>query len=276
MKKELAGLVFGAMLAAALCADAGTLLEIPKNVKLGDRQCKALCFPWVDPAKGRVVVDLSCRIDYPRAAGWCPCWQIEVNGKAITAAATRSETRLLNRPYCLNNKWHGRYAADNRSDKWYALYLPDFKSAGRHFNPPLISEATRVALDISDLVKTDSINTVTHRAGGVSGSFYKSQGATDRTPSVVFGEIRIYMEKELSRIPRAPEKIIRATVKNPVKTVFSVDRKPDAFNVSVSGGGTAVKSVFGVNAKGGYSMALLAQDDVFRCASIVKKVNCIN
>ena len=67
MKKELAVLVFGAMLAAALCADAGTLLEIPKDVKLGDRQCKALSFPGVDPAKGRVVVDLSCRIDYPRA-----------------------------------------------------------------------------------------------------------------------------------------------------------------------------------------------------------------
>jgi hypothetical protein len=169
MKRELAVLVFGAMLAAALCADAGMLLEIPKDVKLGNRQCKALCFPGVDPAKGRVVVDIRCRIDYPRAAGRSPCWQIEVNGKAITAAATRSETRLLNRPYYLNNKWHGRYAADNRSDKWYALYLPSFKDAERHFNPPSISEATRVALDISDLVKTDSTNTVTLRANGVPG-----------------------------------------------------------------------------------------------------------
>ncbi|MBR3921662.1 MAG: hypothetical protein IKJ45_00980, partial [Kiritimatiellae bacterium] len=219
MKKEFAMLVFGAMAVAATCADAGTLLEIPGDIKLGNRQCKVLSFPGVDPAKGRVVVDLRCRIDYPRAAGWCPCWQIEVNGKAITAAATRSETRLLNRPYYLNNKWHGRYAADNRSDKWYALYLPDFKSAERHFNPPSISEATRVALDISDLVKTDSTNTVTLRAGGVSGSFYKSQGVTDRTPGVVFGEIRIYTEKELSRIPRATEKVVRAEIKDPVKTV---------------------------------------------------------
>ena len=69
-----------------------TLFEQVKDFKLGNRQSKVLSFPGVDPAKGRVVVDLRCRIDYPRAAGWCPCWQIEVNGKAITATATRSET----------------------------------------------------------------------------------------------------------------------------------------------------------------------------------------
>ena len=103
---------------AAFAAHGGEVLfEHGKEFKIGNRQCKEFRFVSPDPAKGRVVVDLRCRIDYPRAAGWCPCWQIEVNGKAITAAATRSETRLLNRPYYLNNKWHGRYPADNRSDK---------------------------------------------------------------------------------------------------------------------------------------------------------------
>ena len=213
--------VFWAMVSFVFGMKAEMLYELPDDVKLGNRQSKELRFPGVDPANGRIVVDLRCRIDYPRAAGWCPCWQIEVNGKTITAAATRNESRLLNRPYYLNNKWHGRYPADNRSDKWYALYLPDFKSAERHFSPPAISEATRVVLDISDLVKLDSTNAVILRAGGISGSFYKSQGVTDRTPGVVFGEIKIYTQKELSRIPRKSEKIVRATIKEPVKTRFS-------------------------------------------------------
>ena len=77
MKKELAVFVFGAMLAVAAGLDAGTLLEIPGDVKLGNRQSKVLSFPGVDPAKGRIVVDFQYRIDYPRAAGWCPCWQID-------------------------------------------------------------------------------------------------------------------------------------------------------------------------------------------------------
>ena len=260
MKKELAGLVFGAMLAAVFGVQAGTLLEIPGDVKLGNRQSKVLSFPGVDPAKGRIVVDFQYRIDYPRAAGWCPCWQIEVNGKTITAAATRSETRLLNRPYYLNNKWHGKYPADNRSDKWYALYLPSFKDAARHFTGPGVSEATRVALDISDLVKVDSTNAVTLRAGGLSASFYKAQGVTDRTPGVVFGGIKIYTEKELSKLPRVEEKIVRAKVKEPVRTVFSMERNAEAFEVSIAGRSTRVNSVFSV--PGGEEVALGGKDGV--------------
>ena len=52
MKKELAVFVFGAMLAVVAGLDAGTLLEIPGDVKLGNRQSKVLSFPGVDPAKG--------------------------------------------------------------------------------------------------------------------------------------------------------------------------------------------------------------------------------
>ena len=81
------------MLAAAVAAEAGVLVDVGGDIRLGNRQSRELRFPGVDVSKGRVVVEMRNRIDYPRAAGWCPCWQIEVNGKAITAAATRRRPR---------------------------------------------------------------------------------------------------------------------------------------------------------------------------------------
>ena len=158
-----------AVAAAAFAAEASVLVEEKREFRLGNRQSKEFAFPGLDFKGGRVVVEFRNRIDYPKAAGWCPCWQIVVNGKVITAAATRSETRLLNKPYVIRNRWHGDYRADNRSDKWYALYLPDFAEAAKHFLPPT-SEATRTVLDISDLVRSDGTNVVALRAGGLSGS----------------------------------------------------------------------------------------------------------
>ena len=82
------------MLAAAVAAEAGVLVDVGGDIRLGNRQSRELRFPGVDVSKGRVVVEMRNRIDYPRAAGWCPCWQIEVNGKAIICAAADTTSTI--------------------------------------------------------------------------------------------------------------------------------------------------------------------------------------
>ena len=238
------------MLAAAVSAEAGVLVDVGGDIRLGNRQSRELGFPGVDPAKGRVVVDFHNRIDYPKAGGWCPCWQIFVNGTPLSAAATRSETRLLNRPYHLNNRWHGKYAADNHSDKWYALYLPDCKEAACHFSPPT-QEATHTVLDISDLVKVGETNTVTLRVGGVPGSIYRVNNYTNHRPQVVFSEVRIYSENTPTRLRTAVRKAARATLAPPPETRFEIARDVQSFQVSVRGARVGVQSVFSVPAGGG-------------------------
>ena len=199
--------------AAAIAADAAVILKEEKgNLRLGNRQSREFAFAGTDTTKGRVVVDFHNRIDYPRAAGWCPCWQIFVNGTPLSAAATRSETRLLNRPYHLNNRWHGKYPADNHSDKWYALYLPDCKEAARHFSPPT-QEATHIVLDISDLVLPDATNTVTLRVGGLSGSFYAANNIMNHKPQVVFEWFEIRQEDAPTKLARVVERALDAGVR---------------------------------------------------------------
>ena len=213
-----------AMVAVCASAESQMLLTEIGDVRLGNRQSREWTFRAVDPTKGRVVVEFRNRIDYPKAAGWCPCWQIAVNGRTVTAAATRSEMRLLNKPYHLQNRWHGSYPADNHSDKWFALYLPDFKTAEKQFNPPT-QEATRTVLDISDLVRMDGTNTITLRAGGISRSFYTANNVTNHKPQVVFGGLKVYAENVPTRLQRMAEKEIRASMKGPLRTDFLLKRE---------------------------------------------------
>ena len=242
-----------AVAAAAFAAEASVLVEEKREFRLGNRQSKEFAFPGLDFKGGRVVVEFRNRIDYPKAAGWCPCWQIVVNGKVITAAATRSETRLLNKPYVIRNRWHGDYRADNRSDKWYALYLPDFAEAARHFLPPT-SEATRTVLDISDLVRADGTNVVALRAGGLSGSFYSANNITNHKPHVVFGEFKVRVEDVPTRLARAEEREVRATFAPPVVTRFAMRRDGAAISVSLCGGEVPVASAFSVPGGGEVQM----------------------
>ncbi len=239
----------------ALCASAQelTLLSVGGDVRLGNRQSREWTFPAAAPDKGRVVVEFRNRIDYPTASGWCPCWQIFVNGTPLSSAATRSETRLLNRPYSIASRWYGAYRADNSSDKWYALYLPDFKTAENQFVPPT-SEATRTVLDISDVVRTDGTNVVTLRVGGLSGSFYTANNITNHKPQVVFSGIRVYSDGVQTRLPRAERKVLRATVAPPVVTEFALERSDAALGVAVQCASVAVRSAFTIPGGGEVDM----------------------
>ena len=234
-----------AMVAVCASAESQMLLTEIGDVRLGNRQSREWTFRAVDPTKGRVVVEFRNRIDYPKAAGWCPCWQIAVNGRTVTAAATRSEMRLLNKPYHLQNRWHGSYPADNHSDKWFALYLPDFKTAEKQFNPPT-QEATRTVLDISDLVRMDGTNTITLRAGGISRSFYTANNVTNHKPQVVFGGLKVYAENVPTRLQRMAEKEIRASMKGPLRTDFLLKREASRLMLKIRSNEIPVRSEFSI------------------------------
>ena len=62
MKKELAVFVFGAMLAVAAGLDAGTLLEIPGDVKLGNRQSLALTLIQTSSQALQAYDGMFCRL----------------------------------------------------------------------------------------------------------------------------------------------------------------------------------------------------------------------
>lgn len=209
-------------------AAADVIVPADKDIYIGNRQHRAWAFPGVDPAKGRVVVEFLHRIDWPRLGGWCPCWQIEVNGKVLTAAATRSETRLLNKAPEMKHRWFGKFCADNRSDKWYSIYQPDFHDGDRGFFS-CTTEASRVVLDISDVVKTEGTNVVTLSAGNLSASHYISSGVTDRKPSVVFRGVTVRQESVPTKLPRVEEKEIRAKFgPEPPKPTFTLAPEGDA------------------------------------------------
>ena len=241
-----------ATVAVRASAEGRILVDECENVVIPSRQSHAWTFPGVDPVKGRMVLEFRHRIDYPKAAGWCPCWQLEVNGKTITAAATRSETRLLNKPYAMRHKHFGRFVADNHSDKWYSLYLPDFSAADGAFMPPT-AEATRVALDISDLVRKDATNEVRIRSH-VPKTLYSVNGITDRKPALVVGEFKVKVEDVPTRLARAEEREVRATFAPPVVTRFTTRRDADAIMVSLCGGEVPVKSAFSVPGGGEVQM----------------------
>ena len=240
--------LFGAVPLKADSARAGIPSSVycaPEDVHILNRQSCEWTFPAVDAPNGRVTLEFRHRVDYPRAAGWCPCWQLEINGRIVTAAATRKEKRLLNKPYETRHRHFGSFIADNHSDKWYSLYLPDFHAADGAF-VPASAEATRVVLDISDLVRTDAENEIRIRSH-VPKTLYNVNNITDRKPAVVVGELKVHVERETpSRLRRSAGKAVRATMVLPRETLFAVDGDDDVFNVSVNGEKITVRSVFSV------------------------------
>ena len=232
------------LVAFSLAYGDNVLLTQRDCVTILNRKSHAWTFPGVAPDKGRVVLEFRHRIDYPHPAGWCPCWQLEVNGRTITAAATRREPRLLNKPYEMRHKHFGSFIADNHSDKWYSLYLPDFKAADGAFVPPT-AEATRIVLDISDLVRTDSTNEVRIRSH-VPKTLYSVNGIKDRKPALVVGEFRIAVEDVPTRLKRVDGKEVRATVAPPSETHFELERSSAALKVLVRDTSVAVRSLFSI------------------------------
>lgn len=248
-----AGLAFGLALVSGGAFAAETFLAEKEDVFVRTRDCREWKLPAMDTAKGRVVVEFNARIDYPRVAGWCPCWQILVNGHILMAAATRNETRLLNKPFSWKHKWFGRYDADTRADKWYALYQPDFTVGNAHFEPEW-PEATHYVIDVSDVVRADGENTLRFNASSLSKEFYVSNHVTDREPAVVFHGLSVRQEDTATRLPKLVEKTIRAEMKAPKAAAWAFGGDDGKAVLRLNGATWPIESVFSVPGGGEVSL----------------------
>lgn len=217
-------------LAAVNWLGAAVLLDSPEEIFIYNRQNREWTFPAVEP-NGRVTVEFRHRVDFSRPAGWCPCWQIEVNGHVLTSMGTRKYSRLLNKPYRWYHKHHGYYRTDNQSDKWYSLYLQNYHAADNFFSPKN-PEATRVVLDISDVVKTDTYNVIRIRVGGLSRSFYKSCNVVDRKPALAVKDFKV------SQLPVASP--LKPLKKTDVRITMKPQKNPD-FEVATEKGNLVVR-----------------------------------
>ena len=209
------------------------LVEAKEDVVIDSRAQKEWRFPAVSDAHGRITVEFFHRIDYPRAAGFCRALQIEVNGKAINSSGTRSRSRLLNKPFEMRHKHHGKYVVDNRADKWYSMYLPDFHAADGFFSPAT-AEASRLLLDITDLTFTNQENKITIRCY-VPGSLYVGNKAAGRRRAVVVGGFAVHAEPGVDHLSRKSEKEMRPKLAPLPKVCFSVGGGADELVLDTAG-----------------------------------------
>ena len=196
---------------SSLFADKRTILSVPESVTIMSRTIREWKFPAVAEKDGRITLEFLHRIDYPRAAGFCRALQVEINGESVVSSGTRLQTRLLNKPYEMKHKHHGRYVVDNGSDKWYSMYLPDFHVANNLFSPAT-PEASRLVLDITDKTYTDRENTVTIRCF-VPGALYVGDKAKGCKRAMVIGGLTVRSEPGVSHLPRVAKQVVRPSLK---------------------------------------------------------------
>ena len=242
--------------AAAVAPDASAMPRIlvgePDTVFIESRTVREWRFPAVSEDDGRITLSLMHRIDYPRAAGWCRALQIEVNGEPVVAAGTRTRMRLLNKPYSMRHKHHGEYSADNKSDKWYSMYLPDFHAADEFF-VPATEEASRLVLDITDKTRTDGENVVTIRCF-VPGSLYVGDKAQGRRRAMAIGEFAVRAEPGVGHLPRTAFRVERPALKPLPKASFDIGGDESRIVVATGGAESPVVSSFSVPGGGTVQM----------------------
>lgn len=178
------------------------LWEEPQEIFIELRDCKEWKIAPV-PEDSQIIIEFRHRIDYSDPAGWKPCWQLEINGTMISPMATRTASRLLNRPFYMKHRHHGQYPVSNDSDLWYSLYLPDYHAADGLFDPPS-SEASRIVLDITDVMRNDRENVIRIRFGGVPPSFYKKEGIGKHRPALGICDFRIFANNCASNLKPMP------------------------------------------------------------------------
>ena len=241
MKKFLTMLL---LLGAVFTLKAETiLLDMPEEFFIERRDYKELKLPPV-PRNRQIVIEFRHRTDYPKPAGWCPCWQIEVNGKMLSSMATRTKVRLLNKPLTMYHKHHGNYKVDNGADMWYSLYLPDHHAADDLFKPAT-KEATRVVLDISDAVWHDKENIIRLRFGRVPPSYYTKNNITTHRPALVVKDLKIIAKDEPSPLaPPVAEKQLYVKMKPLAYTAYALTGNTGVLQVNFKGISVPVRSRF--------------------------------
>lgn len=229
-------------LSLLLPANEKVLFSAPEEffIRLHDNKVWTLP-PW--DGKGRIVVQFEQRLDFPRLAGWAPCWQILVNEKLISAMADRNTPRLLNKGLTAIHSDHGMSQVC-KGEKWYALYSPDFEQAITKFLPA-DQEAYRIKLDISDMLSRNTENTLRIRFGAELENYYRNWGIK-RKPALAVRNFKIIHDPTSTTLkPLRPEKKFVKVRKLP-RCTYTVQEQQDGFQVSFGGRSYQIKTSLSV------------------------------
>jgi hypothetical protein len=239
---------YSILFAVAFCAiisafsSQRTIISETNQIVIPSRTIREWKFPAVSERDGRITLEFYHRIDYPRASGFCRALQVEVNGEPVIAAGTRKQTRMLNKPYSTRHKHHGTYVADNGSDKWYSMYLPDFHTAD-NFLSPATKEASRLVLDITDKTRTDGENVIAIRCF-VPATLYVGDKAKGHKRAMVIGEFAVRSEEGAAHLPRMKTSTARPALKKVNIPDLSHEDRDGKLIVKVSGAETEIFSRF--------------------------------
>lgn len=237
--------LFGsAVLLAALMlgAEDRVIIQQPQEFFIGLHDNQAWMLPAWD-GRGRVVVSLEHRLDFPRLGGWNPCWQIFVNDRLLSAMADRNTPRLLNKPLTSVHSDFGVYRAC-KGDKWFALYSPDYEMAITKFLPADM-EAYKVKVDISDALSRNEPNLLRIRFGSELEGHYRNWGIRRRPALAVrnFSVVQEETETKLKPIPAEKDFVKVGKVPRPD---FTCNEKQDGLEFTFGGQTFTVRSVFSI------------------------------
>jgi hypothetical protein len=149
------GLVGVALVAVGGCAVGADVDVVAEEIRIPRGSSQSLEFRAMATEGTTVLLEIVARMDAKGLGGSMFFMELEINGKPVQAAVTRTACRLINRPLIspvaldLPSSWYGHGG-------WRVVYAPDFEAAkAQAFYE---DDPYRLVLDVTDLVKTDAPN----------------------------------------------------------------------------------------------------------------------
>ena len=157
-------IVFAGLICLSLTCAAGaetiTLAEQGTVIPYGETVNYTFT-PTGDYRSARLVI--SVRIDSPACAGSTYVMGLRINGEGVNGSLSRTATRLLNKPLTARTAG-GLELPWVSGTRWRVCYAPDFEILGTEkagSSRILDHSAYRSVIDITDMVKRDTENTLT-------------------------------------------------------------------------------------------------------------------
>lgn len=153
----------------------------------------------------RLVYDV--RMQFPRAAGSTYVIAWEVNGEPLSAAATRTAVRLLNKPltFTMASGLEIGWAVGNT---WRAVYSPDFELVrGEGAGGMQVEQVDpyRFVIDITDMVRPGEENTINLLHRGEVMNLRNAFAGQDVSLELVFRELAVELSNEAPVVTDRPE-----------------------------------------------------------------------
>jgi len=145
----------GILILPVIDAHAAEIAVIEKPARIPIGQTQRFNFGTLPQKDTTVLLDIVSRLDSETFGGSMYFLKIELNGRLVAAAKTRTVNRLVNRPLVspiapnLPYAWFG-------AEAWRVLYAPDFQGALRY--KYYVGNPYRISLDVTDLINPAAEN----------------------------------------------------------------------------------------------------------------------